>query len=710
MNDTVEGRLNLKVEGMTCNHCASTVSGIIKQEGGADVHVDYLMGEAHFDLGNPDRLAVILKRLNAAGYASSADNASASQTGMSSIEKKFLLTLPFSLILFSHMFVPHDWWINLSWVQLLLCLPVFLIGSLHFGKSTYESIKSGHLNMDVLILLGSSSAFVYSVYGVWAHAGDAEAHRFLFFETTSTIITLVLLGYVIEHRAVQRTTTILRDLFKAAPDKAKKLVQKGLNQDLEVVDANSLQRDDIILINTGDRVPADGTIIFGTVSVDEAMLTGEAQSVQKTQHSRVLGGSVVSDGSATLKVERAGRESTMGQIVELVKQSRSDKPAVQRLADRISAVFVPTILGISVLTFGLNYLAFDVYFSESLLRSIAVLVIACPCAMGLATPTAVSVGLGLAAKLGIIVKRASVFEEVSALNKLVFDKTGTLTSGQLEFVLEEVIGDHALEKIWGLIRALEMRSNHPLAKSILPLTAGVAEIQLEAVREVSGAGMEGQFEGSVIRFGTPEFACSDELTADLVLSVDGKPTALFRVKDQLKPDAAATIDYLRQRGLNLAILSGDREAKTAEVARALNIADFHSRQLPDQKLKAIESWKKSHIVGMVGDGINDSPSLSKADLGISIGNTNALAAESAKVVILGSKLELLKQLFRISTSVVKAIKQNLVWAFAYNVVAIPLAAAGYLDPMLAALSMAFSDVIVIGNSLRLRYLLPKQIV
>mgnify|MGYP002631861406 FL=1 len=705
-----EERRNLKVEGMTCNHCASTVLGIIKQEGGGDIHVDYLMGEANFDLKNAQKMDKILKRLESAGYKSNAEGSeNQSQGSLSDIEKKFLFTLPFSLTLFSHMFAPHDWLINNIWVQFFLCLPVFMMGLYHFGRSTFESIKSGHINMDILILIGSSSAFFYSIYGAITHYGSAEVHDFLFFETTSTIITLVLLGYVIEHKAVQRTTTILRDLYKTQPEKAKKLVQNGLNQDLEVVNASSLVEHDIILVNTGDRIPADGMIIHGTLTLDEAMLTGESEHLQKEKGQEVFSGSLIVDGNGTLKVTKTGKESTIGKIIELVKQSRSDKPSVQKLADKISSIFVPTILILSSLTFIINYTLVDTGMSDAILRSIAVLVIACPCAMGLATPTAVSVGLGLAAKLGIIVKKASVFEEVNAIKTIVFDKTGTLTSGDLQISMNDLADGYDQELVWGIIKSLELRSNHPIAHRFLSLTDHISETPLENIEEVKGRGLKARYKSMNAQFGSAEFTGVSNSDADLFLTLDDKLITSFSVTDELKSDASDTIKFFTKKNLNTTILSGDSHKKTASIAQLLNITDFKGGQLPEDKLAELKHLKERTKVAMVGDGVNDSPALALADVGISIGNSNALAVDSAKVVIVGNKLELLQQLFKISDKVVLTIKQNLFWAFAYNLVAIPLAAAGYLDPMLAALSMAFSDVIVIGNSLRLKMILPNSI-
>lgn len=703
-------RANLKVQGMTCNHCASTVSGIIKQEGGKEVHVDYLMGEADFEPSSSINMERLISRLKAAGYEATAETTEPEAKGsMGSIEKKFLFTLPFSLLLFSHMFAPNHWWINNGWVQLTICIPVFVVGFMHFGKSTLEAIKSGNINMDVLILLGSTSAFGYSLYGVLTHGSNDHAHNFLFFETAATIITLVLLGYVIEHRAVQKTTAVLRELHKAKPEKAKKLVQNGLNQDLEVVNAHDLEVDNVILVNTGDRIPADGSIMHGDLSVNEAMLTGEAEQVSKTAGSKVYSGSLVMDGSATIKVTKSATDSTIGKIVELVKQSRSDKPSVQKLADKISSWFVPVIISIAILTLIINFYVAETSLTDAILRSIAVLVIACPCAMGLATPTAVSVGLGLAARLGIIVKKASVFEEINAIEEIVFDKTGTLTTGDLNILLNYIHPDFNQEIIWGIIKSMEQRSSHPIAQQFLKLTTSIEPIALSDIKEIKGKGMMAKYNDRHLRFGSALFCETNNHDSDLYLTHDSEVIASFSVIDEVKPDALETLRFLKSKGLTTHILSGDNERKTTKVAKELEIKNFHFGQLPDQKLAFIKSLKTHSKIGMVGDGINDSPSLAAANVGISMGNANALAADSAKVAILGSKMELLMRLFQISDKVVLTIKQNLFWAFSYNLIAIPLAALGYLNPMVAALSMAFSDVVVIGNSLRLRLILPKHL-
>ncbi len=702
----------LEVEGMTCNHCASTVDGIIQQCGGKAVHVDYLLGEASFELGNEKQVERILKRLNSAGYTSQEaalheEESERKKERFSAVEKKFLISLPFSLVLFMHMFLPMDWWINDPYVQLMLCVPVYVIGFRHFGKSSWESLRSRTINMDILIFIGSTSAFVYSIVGTLLFEGQERVHDFLFFETTSTIITLVLLGYVIEHRAVQKTTVVLKKLLDSKPLKAKRLIQKGLNQEMEPVLAMDLEPGERILVNAGDKVPADASIEYGDLRVDESVLTGESDVLHKTKGDQLLSGSLIIDGNGVLRVEKNASESTIGKIIDLVKESRASRPEIQKLADRISSVFVPAILIIALITFGVNYwLQPDL--GEALLRAIAVLVISCPCAMGLATPTAVSVGLGIAGNLGLVVKRADVFEQLQSLRSIVFDKTGTLTESRPEVKLK-IHNGFDQDEVTSLIRSLEAHSNHPLAEAIGDHVKGSKLLELEAVEEVKGRGITGQWRGKGLKLGSAIFTGQSSAEGDVFLLVDELPAAAIVIQNRIQSAAQEVVESLQARGLQPHILSGDSERKTRDVAARLGIQQFASEQLPDQKLTYIKELRTEGATGMVGDGINDAPSLVAADVGISIGNSNALAAESASVVIMGSNIQRLKQLFEIGSAVVSTIRQNLFWAFAYNLVAIPLAAAGFLDPMVAALSMAFSDVVVIGNSLRLRLRLSKQL-
>lgn len=699
-----DSSIHMTIEGMTCKHCASTVEGIIEQQGGSQVKVDYLMGEAVFHLSDEKKLVLINKKLKNAGYESTGAKTNESSS-WSTIDKKFAFTLPFSLLLFTHMFFPHDAWINNGYVQLGISLPVFLLGVHHFGKSTISALLTRNINMDILILLGSTSAFAYSLIGLVAFGPDA--HAYFYFETTATIISLVLLGYVIEHRAVKRTTASLRALVSLAPEKAKKLVPSGLNQDLEIVDASTLQPGDQILLNEGDSVPADGTLLHGEIETDQSMLTGESRRLQHKKGDDILSGSLVTSGNATLLVEQASADSTLGRIIALAKESRMDQPRIQRLADKISSVFVPSVLLISLAFFAVNFWILGIETGEAVMRSIAVLVISCPCAMGLATPTAVSVGLGLASKLGIIIKRASTLETLKSTAFILMDKTGTLTTNQIELDITVHSSKFARNEIIAIAKALEQHSNHPIADAVQRLDTNETT-KVEDAKELKGKGLSGKWNGKEVKIGSAKFT-AQSATADLCMTLDGELVATFSRIESLKSDAEEVVSALRKTGRSLAIISGDANSRTKEVSTTLGIKNYHGEMLPAEKLDFINDKKTSGIVAMVGDGINDGPALSAADVGISIGTKNALASDSADVVLINDQLSGLEQLFRISEKTVAAIRQNLYWALSYNLIAIPLAGLGYLDPMLAALSMAFSDVVVIGNSLRLRFILPKSI-
>ena len=696
----------LDVKGMTCTHCSATVSGIIEQEGGTDIHVDFLMGEAEFDLESAEKLDRIKGRIQSAGYQASLERIDSGKIETPLVQKKLIWTLPFSLILFSHMFLPQDNWLNIAWVQFALSLPVVLIGLSHFGKNVIESLKVGQTTMDVLILLGSMSAFFYSLYGTLMVKGAAE-HDFLFYETTTTIITLVLLGYVIEHRAVLKTTSELRNLFRMKPEKAKKLVGDALNQVVEVIKVEDLQVEDLVLVNSGDKIPSDGKVMHGEIEVDESMLTGESIAILKSKDHVVLGGSIVQEGNASVQITKTSREGALSQIIQLVKQSRADKPEIQRLADKMSAWFVPTILVLAAMTFLGNNFILEVGTTDSMLRAIAVLVISCPCAMGLATPTAVSVGLGLAAKAGIVIKRATTLEALNHVKTIAFDKTGTLTEGSSGLRSEWHTSQYDQNQMLAIVSTLEQYSNHPLAK--LLTNNETSDAQLTEIKEVKGKGLQADWKGKAIKLGSALFTGSNKDAGSIFLTIDDELVVHFEVQETIKASAKEVVEQLTHDEFNVLLLSGDLDRKTSMVSQSLGIDQFQAEMLPEMKLERLRKEKSQSSIAMIGDGINDAPALAEANVGISIGNSNALAAEAAEVVLLNSSLLTIPRLFQISKHVVRTIKQNLFWAIAYNVVAIPLAAFGYLDPMLAALSMAFSDVVVIGNSVRLRYTLPQKI-
>lgn len=596
-------------------------------------------------------------------------------------------------------------------VQFILCLPVMAIGIIHFGKSAYHSTRVGAPNMDVLIFLGSFSAFVYSVWGSVAFEGLPEQKNYLFFETAATIITLVLLGNLIEKRAVTRTTTAIEELNKLQPAKVKKVVHNLLTNHTEIqtTDLKNIKVGDVIEATTGDSIAVDGTVINGDGEIDESAITGESMPVFKDKDKPVVSGTVVNHGKIHYKATAVGSDTLLAKITQAVKDAQTHKPPIQKFSDKVSLVFVPVALVLALLTFLLSYFAFGVDATGSLLRAIAVLVISCPCAMGLATPTAVMVGLGRAAQNQILIKGAGTIEELGKVKTVVFDKTGTLTTGRFR-IKNFTTYNYADFVAKSVIYSLESVSNHPIAKSIVEdyKDWNWRKMEFMKVVEVKGKGiMAEDATGIVYRLGSRDFV--DDNTgdikheADIFLSYNKMVVASFDIEDQVRPEAKTVIEFLNNKGIRTLMLSGDNEKKCRFVAERLGLKEFYHSQLPEDKLNKLKELSQQGKLAMVGDGINDAPALTQADIGITLSNATDAARQSANIVLIGNQLDKLVAAYYIGTKTYSTIKQNLLWALAYNVVAIPLAAMGYLSPMLGALSMAFSDVVVIGNSLRLKW-------
>ncbi|MBX2875359.1 MAG: cadmium-translocating P-type ATPase [Saprospiraceae bacterium] len=694
--------ITLEVSGMDCNNCAMSITRYLERKGLEEVFVNFQTKEVRF---REDEKALSLESVKAGIH----------KLGFQVIEeeqpppfwiferKLFVSAVLTAPLLFGHLLMMagvHIPILESAWVQFFLCLPVYLIGFFHFGGSAFRSLQERVLNMDVLIFTGSTAAFIYSLIGLYL-----QEPRYIFFETAATIITLVLLGNWMERKAVAKTTTAIEDLSSLKVEMAQKVMPSGT---VVHIKAEELIVGDIVQVNEGDKVPADGKLLEGQVEVDESMLTGESLPVHKQKGEELIGASLLVSGNMRMEVTAIGQETVLQQMIELVKTAQQDKPDIQRLADRISAVFVPVVLGISILTFLLGYLVFGLSAQTALMNAIAVLVISCPCAMGLATPTAVMVGVGRMAKQGILVKGGQTLELLSKIRHMVFDKTGTLTTGN--FQLKE-ISYHSTDKnkVHSLIHELEQRSSHPLAQSLVQameeLPNGHA-LSLRNIEERKGLGVEAKDElGNHYQIGSarmlPNSAPASE-EHQVYLLENEELLASIALADEIRPAAAATISRLKGQGVETVILSGDQKAKTASVAEMLEVDQFQGEQLPEQKLATIEQLRTKGLTAMVGDGINDAPALAKADVGISLGGASQAAIQSAEIVLLKPKLDKVFEALIISKYTVKTIRQNLFWAFAYNVVAIPIAAAGYLNPMWGALFMAVSDVIVIGNSILLR--------
>lgn len=706
--------ITLHIEGMDCTSCALGITKTLQKKGMENVYVDFASGEASFLLDDKSKLQSIIKSINDIGYKV-VDNKYRieNEDKFSTIEKRFYFTLPFTIILFfGHMLIPPDFILNQPFVQLLICLPVFVTGIVQFGKSAWGSLKTGVPNMDVLIFIGSTSAFIYSIFGIGFHYGSHEMHHYMFFETAATIITLVLLGNVFEHRSVKQTTTAIRELSAIQVSKAKMISLQMGKEIISEVDYKTIHVGALLLVNTGDKIPVDGEIISGDASIDESMITGESLPADKAAGHKVIGGTIVVSGNVRMRAESVGDDTLLSKIIELVKKAQQSKPEIQKLGDKISAIFVPVVLSISVLTFCINYFFVNMAagtdaLQEAIMRSIAVLVISCPCAMGLATPTAVMVGIGRAAKKGILIKGGSTLEEFAKIKNIVFDKTGTLTTGNFKIKSINPVERMAEAEIKEILFVLEQHSSHPIAKSIVSeLKETKGSIKFAAINEEKGLGINAVDEqNNVYQVGSYKIASHLTLidTHNIYLLKNNTLIATIDLDDAIKINAKETILELQKHGINSIMLSGDNRKKCEELGKKINITRVYSEQLPSQKLEVIEQLAKEAPTAMVGDGINDAPALAKATVGISLSNATQVAIQSAQIILLkNNDLAMLNQAFLISKHTLITIKQNLFWAFFYNIIAIPVAALGLLSPTIGALTMAFSDVIVIGNSIRLK--------
>ncbi len=701
--------VTINIEGMTCSNCAVGIDKFLKKEGLENVRVNFATTEASFDIDpGKKKLDEIVKGINKLGYKALLPEHGhphhPSEKGASLIEKKFYFCLLFTIPLFFHMVLP--WAIlNNPVFQLALSIPVIVVGIRHFGKSALGSLKMGVPNMDVLISIGAGTAFIYSLIGTFNYYGTDEVHAYLFYETSATIITLVLLGNVLEHRSVKQTTTAIEELSKIRITKAKKISE---TEAILEVDFEDIKVGDILLINTGDKIPVDGEIIWGEASINESMISGESLPVDKTIKEKVIGGTILVKGTIKMVAQLVGKDTLLSQIIELVKNAQQSKPSIQRLGDKVSAIFVPAAISIAVATFLLSHFLFNLSIQASLMHSIAVLVISCPCAMGLATPTAVIVGIGRAAKNGILIKGGKTLEDFASIKNIVFDKTGTLTTGT--FKIKNINYYHESEDyIKNLIYKLESHSTHPVAISLSTAFKDYLNtdpsIHFKNVQEEKGLGIKASDDKNTYQIGS--YATARHLTDDgshaVYLQKNNLLIATIDIDDEIQKNAKKTLDFLKKQGLNLILLSGDSRKKCEELALELGIDTVYSEQLPQNKLEIINQLVKISPTAMVGDGINDAPSLESATVGISLSNATQVAIQSAQVILLkGNDLMSLASAYQISRHTLTTIKQNLFWAFFYNIIAIPIAATGLLNPMIAALAMAFSDVIVVGNSLRLK--------
>ena len=696
--------VNWKVEGMSCTNCALTINNYLEKKGMQRVKVNFAGGDVSFDINGDATKLDLKKGIEGLGYKV-LDESTAVESRKIPTNKflrYLLICLPFTLTLMLHMF--NGWlqwhWLMNPWVQFFLCLPVYITGMHFFGRSAIKSIRNGMPNMNVLIAIGATAAFVYSLLGTLMGRGES----YLFYETAAAIITLVFLGNWLEDVSVHSTQKALNELAGAQKVTANMIAFDDQHQEIILpVDNKQLRHGDLVLIKSGEQVPADCKILWGDASVNESIITGESIPVTKKAKDALIGGSVLVDGTVKALVTASAKDSVLSGIINLVKRAQGDKPPIQLLADKISAIFVPVVLIIAAVCFILNFI-FLHDLTSSIMRSIAVLVIACPCAMGLATPAAIAVGLGRAARNGILFRNTKSLELFKDIKQVVFDKTGTLTTGELTVGEFHHIPAVTTDEFKRIVFSLEKYSNHPIGKCISSEWKTKNVSRWTKVEEVKGIGIKATSTSGDIYF-AGSFKMTGNLANDtghnVYVTKNNELLGWIDVKDELRKESAAVVKCLHARNIKTILLSGDRFAACKKIADALGIDEVIAEQSPEQKLQQIELLTAQVPTAMVGDGINDAPALAKATIGISMSDASHIAIQTADVVLMNKGIKNLPVSLSLGKNVFLTIKQNLFWAFFYNVIAIPVAAIGLLTPAVGALAMALSDVVLVINSTRL---------
>ncbi|QSS99464.1 copper-translocating P-type ATPase [Pontibacillus sp. ALD_SL1] len=718
-------KVELDIYGMTCAACSSRIEKVLNKMDGiqtATVNLANETGVVEYQSGLQDIDAVIAK-IQKLGYdAEPRVNAEekSSQKEQELKKKKVklvisaLLSLPLLYTMFEHLFgLPVPSLIMNPWVQFALATPVQFIIGWQFYEGAYKNLKNKTANMDVLVALGTSAAYFYSLAeAIQATVGATDTPH-LYFETSAVLITLILLGKYFEAIAKGRTTQAISSLLNLQAKEAT-VIRNGEEMKLPI---EQVVVGDHILVRPGEKIPVDGSVIEGYTSIDESMITGESIPVEKSEGEAVIGSTINKNGTITVEATKVGKDTALAGIIKVVEEAQGSKAPIQRMADVISSYFVPIVVGIALVTF-IIWIAIvnPGNLPIALEASIAVLVIACPCALGLATPTSIMVGTGKAAEQGILFKGGEHLESTHHVQTIVFDKTGTITNGKP--VVTDFDGNKDALR---LVAAAENSSEHPLAQAIVQYVKdkGVHIPKADSFEAIPGHGIKAYVEGKRVLIGTRklfeeenvEYTSYKDAMVDLendgktamLLSIDGKSSGIIAVADTVKESAANALAELKEQGIELVMLTGDNQRTAQAIASQVGIDRVIAEVVPEQKAEEVRKLQESgKSVAMVGDGINDAPALAVADIGIAIGTGTDVAIEAADVTILGGELTLIPKAIRISHQTMKNIRQNLFWALAYNTAGIPVAALGLLAPWIAGAAMAFSSVSVVSNSLRLK--------
>ncbi|WP_244598353.1 heavy metal translocating P-type ATPase [Pseudohoeflea suaedae] len=722
--------LTFDITGMTCAACSARVEKVLSRQPGVDkASVNLALERADISGSGLDS-DVLAKAIGKAGYGAilrrtdfaAARLADAKRDAARRAEERqtflrlvvsALLTLPIMIGTLPMMTGLGDSWIGAGW-QAILTTGVMLASGTRFWREAFGALRGGSANMAVLVSLGTGVAYFWSLWVMAApgtgthHAQSMASH--LHFEAAAMVLTLVMLGKYLEARAKSGAAGALRALGKLQPDTAERIIDTAGKT--ERVGIETLAIGDRIIIRPGTRVPADGRIIEGRSSLDEAMVTGESLPVPREPGDMVVTGTTNTDGVLTVEVTAAGADTRLARMTRLVEEAQTGQAPVQKLVDRISAVFVPIILVIAALTFA-GWLMAGYGVEPAMVAAVAVLVIACPCALGLATPTALVAGTGAAARAGILIRDIETLERATSIHAIAFDKTGTLTRGEPEITDILPADDVAPDDLLAIAASIETASEHPLARAVIRRAEGngLAVPQAEAIRAVPGMGLEGRIDGTMIRVGSRAFLLAeavhipveDDLHAAGTLAHVARGDrwiGALRLADELRENAASTIAELNEAEIRTVMLTGDNEPTARDIATRIGLSDFRSGLKPDDKLKAIRTLSqetKGHAA-FVGDGLNDAPALAAADLGIAMAGGTDAAREAADITLMRPDLRLIAAALDVAGKTRRTIRSNLVWALIYNLVGVPLAAFGILPPVFAGAAMAFSSVSVVTNS------------
>lgn len=727
-NETIRQE-TFAITGMTCTNCSARIEKTLnKKEGVTNAYVNFATEKAVVSFDSNVMTTEAIEQIVAkAGYSAILDLAENQESLEKAQEKEFktlkfqlilgtVLSLPMVIAMFAVMFKVDAAWVHFlhnPWVQLLLTTPVqFYIGA-RFYKGTYLSLKNGSATMDVLIALGTTSAYLLSIYN--GFFSKPAGH--LYFEASAVIITLILLGKYLEHLAKSRTNTALKQLLDLQPKTA--LVLDENNQPKEVP-VEAVKINDLILIQPGRSIPVDAEVVSGYTSIDESMLTGESLPVEKNAGDMIYSGTMNSTGTLTAKVLKPSSDSTLSKIIKMVEDAQGSRAPIQKLADTISAYFVPTVIAIAIITWLITWFITKDS-TLAVIHAVSVLVIACPCALGLATPTAIMVGTGLGARHGILIKNGEALETAATIDAVIVDKTGTLTEGK------PVVTDFQTftsddQTVLTVLSSLETFSEHPLAKAIVNY-ANEKEITAQSVDQFTshtGFGISGNIDGKTYFVGAKRFMDQQNISVDahialieqlestgktvMLLGSEQQLVGLIAVADQVKATTAEAAKRLQDKGIQVYMMTGDNKRTALHIGSQVNLDESHifAEVLPEDKANYVKELQNKGLkVAMIGDGMNDAPALAQANIGIAMGTGTDIAMESADITIMNGDLINVDRTLQLSKETMKKIRQNLFWAFLYNTVGIPFAAFGLLSPIIAGGAMAFSSVSVLTNSLLL---------